>query len=216
VTRLLAAAALLALVVSGAALAAVAEHGEPKRKIVAADRARAKAMLVKRSDLPAGFKTSRPEPDTGHPYCKAVDESDLTLTGEAEIPGFEKPLFFVSSISQVYASGADANTSWRRGTSSAGLRCVRRLYAQELKEEGATVRSFRTLAFPKLAQRTVALRMLATAQGVTVVVDLVALQQGRAHSTLVFVSALAPVPKAEQHRLARVVAGRMVKAMRGA
>ena len=78
------------------------------------------------------------------------------------------------------------------------------------------VRSFRKLVFPKLAQRSVALRILATAQGVTVVVDLVALQQGRAHSTLVIVSALAPVPKAEQHRLARVVAGRMAKAMRGA
>jgi hypothetical protein len=216
VTRFGAAAVLLALVVSGSALAAVATHGEAKKRIRPADQARAKAMLLKRSDLPAGFRASKPEPDSGHYYCKALDESDLTLTGEAEQPGFESQPFYLTSVSQLYLSVGQANTSWRRGTSAAGLACARRLYTEELKKEGVVVRSVRPVAFPKVGQRSFALRLEARSQAVPVFLDLVAMQHSRAHVTLMFVTPLAPFPRAEQVRLARLTAGRMAKAMRGA
>jgi hypothetical protein len=213
VTRLVAAALLLALLVSGTAFAA---RGDPQRQIRPADQARAKAMLLRKADLPRDFKASASSPGADF-YCKALDESDLTLTGDANSPDFGKPPFFsVSSAAQVYESVADANASWRRGTSAAGLRCVRRVFAQELAKQGGTLRSFKRIAFPKVARRSVAFRIEARSQGVSVFFDFPVMQHTRAHVSLVLISALAPVPRAEQVRLARVLAGRTAKAMRGA
>jgi hypothetical protein len=212
-TRVLAAAVLLALVVAGTALAA---RGDPQRQIRAADEARARAMLLVRTDLPPGFKKAPPEPESEDPYCKALDESDLTLTGDAEQPGFRKSVFFVASASQVYRTTSDANTSWRRGTSPAGVRCARTQIAAEITGDGGTFRSFRRIAFPRVASRTAAFRVEARREQIPVILDFVAMQHARAHVSVVFISALAPVPKPEQVRIARVLAGRAVKAMRGA
>jgi hypothetical protein len=51
---------------------------------------------------------------------------------------------------------------------------------------------------------------------VKVVIDLVVLMHSRAQVPLFFGSALVPVPRADQLRLARLTASRMAKAMRGA
>jgi hypothetical protein len=70
--------------------------------------------------------------------------------------------------------------------------------------------------FPRLAEKSVAYRLVISSQGIRAFLDLVALKQGRAQVSLLFTSGLTPVPKEEELRLARVVAGRMTKAMRGA
>ncbi len=210
--RLLAVALLLALLVSGTALAA---RGDPQRHLRPADQARAKAMLLRKADLPPTF-TATPSGPESDAHCKALDESDLTLTGDAESKSFQAGPFVASSIAQVYETVADANASWRRGTSAAGLRCARTLYARELSKGGGTIRSFGRLAFPKVAARTIALRLEARSQGIPVYLDFVALQHSRAHATLLLGGGLAPIPKAEEVRLARVIAARMTKAMRGA
>ena len=103
----------LGLLVPAAALAA---KGDPRKQINAADQARAKTMLLRSSDLP-GFRASRTGSNESHPYCGALDESDLTLTGEAESPSFSSAPVFVSSDSSVYESAGDASASWRRGPS---------------------------------------------------------------------------------------------------
>ena len=72
--RVLVLALLLGLVVTGAALAG---RGDPQKRIVPADQARAKAMLLRKSDSAVPYRVTR-LPDTGDFYCKALDESDLT------------------------------------------------------------------------------------------------------------------------------------------
>lgn len=208
VRRVLCFVLLLALVGTGAALAA---RGDPQKKITAADQARAKAMLLRKADFSAVFKATPASADEGDFYCKALDESDLTLTGEAESPTFQGGVEFVSSLSQVYRSLADANASWRRGTSAAGEKCLRTEFARD----GGLV-SFRRKAFPRLGQRSIAYRLVASSQGVRVFFDVVVVQQSRGQAALLLGSAVTPMPKAEAVGLTRIVAQRMAKAMRGA
>jgi len=212
--RKLAVAFLLAsLVVSGAALAA---RGDPQKKITPADQARSKAMLLRKADLRPGFTATPASVEDDDFYCKALDESDLTLTGDAESPDFERELTFLSSLAQVYESVADANTSWRRGTSAAGEKCVRDEFRRQFQRDGIRLISFRRVAFPRLAQRTAAYRLVAGSQGVRVYVDVVVLQQSRAQAALLLGSALTPLAKAEEVRLATAIADRMKTAMRRA
>ena len=78
----------------------------------------------------------------------------------------------------------------------------------------------RKIAFPRVATRTVAFRMklsASTPQGeVPMTVDLVALMHSRAHASIVVGSALVPPERAEELRIAGIVAKRMKAAMRGA
>jgi hypothetical protein len=213
--RLLAFALLLALVGAGAALAA---RGDPQKRISPADQARAKAMLVRKSDLP-GFRVG-PAGTAGDFYCKALDMSDLTLTGKAEGRQLALGTVFVGSSSEVYQSVADAGAAWRRGTSTAGMRCGTTLLRREFAKGGARLTSLRKIAFPRVSDRTIAYRVklsVTTAQGVVpLYVDLVGLMRSRAQATVVVGSALVAPGRAEVLGLARLVAKRMATAMRGA
>ena len=202
----------LALVGAGAALAA---RGDPQRKLTPSDQARARAMLVRQVDMGPAFRSTPASGRDDGLYCAALDESDLTVTGEAESPGFASTVEFVSSQAYVYRTRADANASWQRGTSAAGQKCLRQGLRREL--QGGTVRlvSFKKIAFPKLAQRSVAYRAIAEQQGVRVYLDLVALQEGRAQVAIVYGAGFSAPPKPEELRLARTVARRMAKAMSG-
>lgn len=211
--RLLLLLACVSLVGAGAALAA---RGDPQKEIVPADQARAKAMLLRKADLGPEFKATKTGSSDDDFYCEALDESDLTVTGEAESPDFEMLTVFVSSLSQVYASTADSSASWQRGTSAAGEKCVRDEFRRLFRVGSGRLVSFRRMAFPRVAEKSVAYRMVASSQGVRVFLDVIALKQGRAQAGVLFVSGLAPVPKVEETRLARIVEGRMKTAMRGA
>jgi hypothetical protein len=213
--RLLACFALLALVASGVALAG---RGDPKQRLSAADNARAKSMLVKKADLGAGFVAGpvvRPESDF---YCRALDESDLTVTGKAFSPSFRAAggIVSISSYSDVYASRAQARVSWRRGTSAAGQACLRAGARREAERAGLRFVSFRWLSLPRFAEQSVAFRASVRQQGVNAFVDIVALRQSRAFVAITFFSADAPVPTSAVVRLARIIAERMATAMRGA
>jgi hypothetical protein len=219
VRRLLAVAVVVALAVSGVALGA---RGDPQKKINPADQARAKQMLLRKADFP-GHKSTPPSQSNGDPYCRALDESDLTLTGEAESPNFEPRkldpqtgLLFATSVGQVYESLADANASWRRGTSAAGEKCIRDIFRRAIQKGGNTFVSFRRMPFPRLAQRTAAFRLIATSQGVPIHLDFAVLMQSRAHASVLM--GVVPVkPKnTELERLSRIVASRLKTAMRGA
>jgi hypothetical protein len=178
-------------------------------------------MLVRKSDLPAGFKATSSSVDEPRFYCKALDESDLTLTGEAESPDFDNTskLAVVASVADVYESTTDAAASWRRGTSAAGERCVRDLVRRVYAKHGVRLVSMASVAFPRVAPRTAAYRaqLALTAQGVTVpfVLDLVILMHSRAQAALSFGSGIVPTARAEELRLARLTAKRMATAMRG-
>ncbi len=199
---------------------ALATHGDPQKELTRADSARARSVLLRKADLGPAYRARSSGAGEPHLYCKALDESDLTVTGDAESPNFERGFAFISSAAQVYESTADANTSWRRGTSAAGERCVRDLLRREFAKDGIRVVSMKRLAFPRFAPRTDAYRLQLTteSQGVTVpvVMDLVFLMHSRAQVVLSFGSALAPVARGEELRLARLTAKRMAAAMRGA
>lgn len=220
VRRLLAVVVFVALVVSGAALAG---RGDPQKKINPADQARAKAMLLRASDMPAGYKSTPPTRDEDDFYCRALDESDLTLTGEIESPTFSprrpdrvRGVLFISSGGQLYESRADANASWQRGTGAAGMKCFRDGLRREIEKDGGKFIAFKRVPFPRLAERTAAFRLLGTTDGVPVQLEFVVLMQSRAHATITL--GLVPIgsPRAELERLARIAAGRMKTAMRGA
>jgi hypothetical protein len=213
--RFVALALALALVASGAALAA---KGDPQKRLNPADQARAKAMLVRPADIP-GAKVIPAGPDIDF-YCRALDESDLTITGEATGRQLSAGVVYAGSASQVYESVADASASWRRATSAAGVRCAESRVRREFAKQGARLLSLRKIAFPRVTTRTTAYRAsvtVTTAQGdVPLYVDLVALMHSRAHVSVVVGSALVVPPKSEEVRLARLVAKRMAAAMRGA
>lgn len=215
VRRPLALAILASLVVTGAALAA---RGDPQRQLTPADEARAKAMLVRQSDLP-GSTAGSPGPDIDF-YCAGLDASDLTLTGDAVGRRFAVGLMIAASASEVYESRADASAAWRRATGPAGLVCARSLLRRQLAQQGARLISLRAIPFPRLSDRTVAYRATMSAttpQGeVPAYVDVIALMRSRAHATITVGSALTTPPRSEELHLARTVAKRMASAMRGA
>lgn len=212
VRRLAAALLVLALVLAAASFGA---RGDPKKRITAADQARAKAMLLRKADFSVAFGAG-PASTGSDFYCAAVDESDLTLTGQAESPTFAGGVEFVTSTAYVYASRANANTSWRRGTSAAGQTCLRRGLLSEIQGTSVKLVSFRKASFPVFGERSVLYRVVAEQQGgVRIYFDLVALQHSRAQVAIVYGSGLSPPPAAEERRLARVTAARMAKAMGG-
>ena len=210
--RLLALALLVALVGAGAALAA---RGDPHKRITPADQARAKAMLLRTSDFSPAFRVGPVSSGSGDFYCAALDESDLTLTGEAESPSFAGGTEFVASTAYVYETRADANASWRQGTNAAGQKCLRDGLHREVRGTSVKLVSFRKLAFPRFAQRSVVYRAVADQQGVRIYLDLVALQHSRAQVAIVYGAGLSPPPAAEERRLAKLTAARMAKAMGG-
>jgi hypothetical protein len=220
--RRLAGVAVVVLVGLVVATAALAARGDPKKAITAADQARAKSMLLRRADLTAGFRAAPPSKESD-PYCAATDESDLTETGEADSPEFTREtsttFLFVASGASVYKTAADALTSWRRSTGAAGEACARRTLAAEIATSGLRLRTFGRASFPKLAPLTVAYRLTADIPAGSTTIrayfDVVALQRGRAQTVLLVGSAPAAVARTETVALARTIAGRMTKAMRG-
>jgi hypothetical protein len=210
------ATALLALVAAGSA---VADHLDPQKRITPADQARARAMLLKQADLPAGFQGSPTGIGEPHVNCsQAVSEADLTQTGDAEGLQFIRGTTSVNSGAQIYESAADATASWRRGTSAAGIQCLTSLLRREFARQGIRLVSFRKIAFPRVAQRTVAYRVtlaLETPQGtVRLFADVVVMSHSRALTQVFVASALTAPSRAEELRLARLVAGRMARVMR--
>lgn len=214
VRRLLTLAVLCALVPAGTALA---NHFDPERRIKPADQARAKAMLLRKADLEIGY-TATPSGGASHLNCAPLDESDLTLTGDAESPTWSNGLQLLSSFANVYTSVSDANASWRRSTSSAGRRCAASEFQRLAGAGGGRLVSLREVPFPDVTPRTVAYRIVfeLQSQGPRLTVDLIALQRTRAQAYFVVGRVVGPPSKTEEVRLARVVAARMAKAMRGA
>jgi hypothetical protein len=211
---------LLALVLGAGAVAAgaQAERGDPQRRPVAADQRAAEAMLLRESDLAPAFRIDNdPGPAGVDGYCQALDESDLVLTGDAESPTFTLEAAGaytgIASAVQLYRSRRMADLSWRRGTSDAGVACMRRVFVRELGRSGLRVESLTRPRLDRLGVRTFALRMVfydvVRDARARVYIDLVALARGRAMSMLMFASAFTPVPKGQQVALARAVAGRM-------
>ncbi len=205
--------------------AAGAGRGDPTRAITAADQSRAKAMLLRLSDLPSGFTVFpwylKP---TDYAYCAALDESDLTITGEATSRSFDRNVrpeqglvFTVRSQARVFRSAVDANASWRRRTSPAGEACFRKVLSASMLNAGAVLRSFRRIPFPNVAPRTVAYGVETTFLGsngrqISLPYRFVLMQRDRAQVMLRRVGR-APDSAAALGPIAQALSRRVTKAM---
>jgi hypothetical protein len=205
---------------------ASAADGEPKKALTSAGNSMARSIVLKRADLTPAF-TQRKRADDDLPdgvRCGALDESDLTISGEAQSPDFQltQPGVYVTvgSTANVYRTLQDAGASWRRGTSAQTTTCfadIIRLSAP--RGQRVKIVSSKRLVFPKVAPMTAAFRVVATLtvsgnRRVTAYVDAIILQQGRVQSGVVFTSLGRPVDQASRLGLAALVAGRMAKASR--
>lgn len=221
--RLLAAFVALCIAVPAVALAA---DTDPKRRITKGDQAKARSVLVKRTDFVAGWKSvpSAPDSDATCPGFNP-DESDLTLTGDAE-SNFEHTQGFprVSSFVSVYVSRANALASWTRNVKPALARCLAHFFRQGVEKEGGakvTIVSQGRIAFPKLAPRTAAFRVVAriTVQQagqapVTLpfTIHVIALGHGRGDAGLMLSGFGAGVPAADLRFFAKLTASRLAAA----
>ena len=213
---------LIALAVTPVAWGA---DGEPKKALTSKGNATARSVVLKRGDLSTAF-TLRTRPDEDLPKgvrCGALDESDLTITGEAQSPDFQlsQPGLFVTigSTTNVYRSLGEAGKSWKRGTSSQTTTCLADIVRLSAPPgQRVSIVSAKRLTFPKVAPMTSAFRVVATmtigGNQVRAYVDAIILQHGRIQSGVVFTSLGRPVGKADELGLAALVADRMARANR--
>ena len=203
---------------------ALAADTDPRKKITAADQAKARSILLKRTDFAAGWKKVPTTPDSDA-TCPGFnpDESDLTLTGEAE-SDFEhtQGLLSVASHSEVYATKADALKSWTRSDKPATARCIGYFFREGVTAEGTKVKiiSAGRMAFPKLAPRTTAFKVVArlnvTDSGKTstvpVTIQLIAFGQGRGDTAMLAISPGTGIPTADLRAFGQVLASRFAAA----
>jgi hypothetical protein len=218
---------LVVLVALLLAAPAVAADGEPRKALTKKDQATAKSIVLRRSDLGAGFTAMKRPDDEPLPKgarCGALDEGDLTVTGDANSPDFRLAtggvFVTVGSSAHIYRTLGDANTSWRRGTSKQTLTClgdIVRLSAAPGQK--ISIVSSKQVAFPAVAPKTSAYRLVVTiaatgTQRVRAYVDAIVLQRGKIQSVLLFTSLGRPIADAERTALAAVVAARMARKAR--
>jgi hypothetical protein len=208
---------LVAAVLAGAALA-----GDPRQQHTAADMARAKAVGFVRSDFPATWtaKPSTPSGNAGSGTCKSFDpdQSDLVETGKVDSPEFTAPDGFsqVASSVGVFRTVAQAKTSWARVVRPSMIQCFSQLITATAPK-GSTISELSkgVLAFPKVASRTTAYRLVlgVTPQGATTPVklylDLVFLGADRVNVSTIMFSLGQPYQAAFEQKLARAIAHRL-------
>jgi hypothetical protein len=207
-----------ALVVTGAA---TADHLDPQERVRAADQKAAAAMLLRKADLPRGYEPERTSDLEPHLTCRALDESDLVLTGRGKSDYWAREYQIVGSTSAVYRTARDSGAAWRRSTSTVGRRCVRDEYRKTFARQGETMRiAVQELALPKLAVTAKAYRLAISgadpARPPLLFVDVVLLNHGRAHVGLLFAGVVTPPVRATEIALSRLVAQRVRVALRGA
>lgn len=205
-------------------LAARAADGEPRKALTSEGQAIARSVLLKREDLGAGFSVV-PRPKDQHlpkgARCGPLDESDLTVTGDAASPNFRfaqgAAFVTVGSTAQVYRTLREANASWNRGTTSQTTRCLSDIVRLSAAPgEKITVVSAKRIVFPAVSPKATAYRLvldvtLRGTQRVRAYVDAVILQHGRVQTGILFTSLGRPVGNADRVALASVVAARMAK-----
>jgi hypothetical protein len=222
VPRVLAALVALCIAVPAVALAA---DTDPRKRLTAVDEAKARSLLLRRTDFAAGWKRVPPTPDTNE-TCPGFnpDNSDLTLTGDAQA-NYEHAQGFprVASSSEVYVSKADAVASWTRSVKPAFARCLAHFFRKGVEKDGGkvTIVSQGRIAFPKLAPRTAAFRVVAR---ITVeqpgqapvtlpfTIHVIGLGQGRGDAGLLFAGFGGGVPVADQRFFAKLTASRLAAA----
>lgn len=207
-----------------AALAPALVHAASAEKPVvrynAADQALAKAAVLKKADLGAGWKGGAKKPEIGDPSEDCPEwnprQADLTVTGAAESEfEFRAGALTVTSTAYVLETAEMVKLDWQRTVvAPAVVRCLRKVFTEASDEEARFVSAKRT-PFPRVGALASRLRAVVNyVQGETkvpVLVDFVALGKGRTEVALVVAAALRDRRAAEafELRVARLLVSRI-------
>jgi hypothetical protein len=213
------AAAVALALLAAAAVAVSATAKPPKKAYTPAGTAAAKAIVLKLSDFPPGWKASKGGGSGASVTCPTFDpdQSDLTTIGHGEA-GFETTdgLGNVASIVGVFKTAAQAQTSWNRLVRPQLVNCMAG-FLESIASGGTTVKvvSKGKLAISLPGKRKAAYRIVAnvTAGGQAAKVYLVVLLQGAgaADTVLIVTSVITPPAAPFESGLARAIAGRLPK-----
>lgn len=192
--RLLAVIA-VSLAVSGVALASTSK--EPKKVIIPAVQAKAKAINVRLADLPAaaGWKPKPSGPDKGTPKCSYYnpDQSDLTENGDANSPQFTLASgSYVSSSTSIFKTATQGRTAYTRVVQPKLPLCLAELFRKGVgKTAKVTILSAAERKFAAFAEQSNAYRIVAdikvSAGKVRTIVDVVVMNRGKVDAVLFFV-----------------------------
>jgi hypothetical protein len=199
--------------------AAAAAQGDPKKVIVPAVQAQAKAINIQRSDLPGtGWTSKPPTPDDSNPRCSYYnpDQSDLTENGDADSAEFSHGQeAVVSSSTSIFASAAQGRTAYARVVRPDLPKCLAELFRKGTGQAARfTIVSVAPLSFAKLADKTNAYRIVtdyraSTGQKVRVTFDIVVLNRGKVDVALLFLRIGGAFSASFERGIASKVAARM-------
>jgi hypothetical protein len=203
---------LLALVLPAAAGAA-SDPRAPRQIHTAADTKRANAIVLRRTDLAAGWKLDPPAKP--NPPCTAgPDESGLVQTAKVD-PSFtwKDGVTNVGSEVDIFRNAAQALRDWRASTAALLQACLlQSARAGVGKAVNVRIVSTQTLAAPKGAERSLHYRFvvaLKTKNTANLVIDIVALGRGAVTVVLHTLTVSSPLPAATVKALTGVLASRL-------
>ncbi len=188
----LAALAVVALVVAAAASAA--SPRDPKKVIIPAVQAKAKAINVQRSDLTnESWKANPASTSQGNPRCSYYNpnQSDLTENGDADSPEFTLPSSsFVSSNTSIFTTATQGRTAYARVVQPKLPQCLAEIFRKGAAPTKVTIVSAKEVSFPKLAERSNAYRIVASfksgSQKIAVYLDVVVMNRGKVDAVIFF------------------------------
>jgi hypothetical protein len=195
---------------------AFASNGEPQKRLTKADQAKAHAIALQRSDLPAGW-VGKPNTNTSqdNPRCSTYnpDESDLIETGDVDSPDFTRPDgSFVSSSVGIFKTVKMAKTGYARVARPQLASCFGELFTKGAAPAKVQLLHVGPLPFRRLGDRSNAYRLTAnvTVQATTipVAIDIVLFNRGRVDVAMIFLGIRGPQPSAFEQSLAAKVAAR--------
>ena len=202
----------LVLVLPSAAGAAT-DPRAPRQIHTAADTKRASAIVLRRSDLAAGWKLDPPA-KPAKPCTAGPDESNLVQTAKVD-PSFtyKDGVTNIGSEVDIFRTAADARKDWRASTPSLLAACLLQSARAGLgKKVQVRLVSTKTLAAPKGAERSLHYRFvlaLGTTTTANLVIDIVALGRGPASVVLHTLTVRSPLPASTLDALTGVLASRL-------
>jgi hypothetical protein len=211
--RILLAIAVVALVVSSVAAAAAVDPRAPRQAHTTADTKRAKAIVLRRSDLATGWKLD-PPPKSDPPCTAGPDESKLVQTAKVD-PSFtwKDGVTSVGSDVDIFRTSAEALTDWRASTLSLVATCLLQAARHgAAKTMHVRIVSTSTLPAPKGAERSLHYRFVfgfRTANSANLVIDFVALGRGPVTVVLHTLTVRTALPAATLEALTGVLASRL-------
>jgi hypothetical protein len=205
-----------AAVLVAAGIASASTPNKEKIAYTAAGRTKAKAEVLKRTDVGSGWSGGSRKPDVSSalPCSYKPKQNDLVLIGAAETD-WRQPGYEIDSEAQVLRRADMVRRDWRRTVLAPQVvPCLRQGLEKSLGSAGTFV-SFGRVAFPRVASLTQAFRaVFKVSSGSTTVpveVDVLALGSGRNELTLTLtgLEARRSALHTSEMRFARRLAARM-------